>query len=60
MPAWLGAGVVGTWWWQLSVGDRVAEHAAVADRFAHEIGGIRIMKASVPGGGEVEVGILRP
>src|SRR5688500_11344861 len=33
----------------------VAQHAAVADRFAREIGGIRMMYASVPGDGEVEL-----
>jgi hypothetical protein len=31
----------------------MVQHARAADRFAHKIIGIRIMKASVPGDGEV-------
>jgi hypothetical protein len=39
MPAWFSAGVVGACGWRASEGDRVAEHAYAADRFAREIGG---------------------
>jgi hypothetical protein len=34
-------------------GDRDAEHAHAADRFAREIGGFRIIAVLVPGGGEI-------
>ena len=39
VPAWYCAGVVGPCGWRASDGDRVAEHARAADRFAREIVG---------------------
>jgi predicted 3-demethylubiquinone-9 3-methyltransferase (glyoxalase superfamily) len=39
VPAWFHAGVVGGCGWRASDGDRVAEHAYAADRFAREIVG---------------------
>jgi hypothetical protein len=39
MPAWYRAGVVGACEWRASEGDRDAEHAYAADRFAREIVG---------------------
>jgi hypothetical protein len=40
VQVWYYAGVVGGCGWRSSDGERDAEHAAVADRFAHEIVGI--------------------
>ena len=39
VPAWFCAGVVGTCGWRAREGDRSAEHAYAADRFAREIVG---------------------
>jgi hypothetical protein len=47
---WYYSGVVGACGWRVSDGDRDAEHAAVADRFAHEIGGILAGFPSARGG----------
>jgi hypothetical protein len=37
VPTWFQDGVVGACGWQASDGDRVAEQAVAADRFAREI-----------------------